>query len=143
MFLTNFHGDFFKYHLLDNQKYKLYNSQYDFEEIESFFGYKIHKNAIRLPGYPLVSSFLMTNTQIFNACNIIVLQHLILIMFLIMLLLSKIKKIKSILIFLMIIFFDPYNYLSNLISQDNPHFFEMIFFINLPDTDKISITTFL
>ena len=128
LFLTNFHGDFFKYHLLDNQKYKLYNSQYDFEEIESFFGYKIHKNAIRLPGYPLVSSFLMTNTQIFNACNIIVLQHLILIMFLIMLLLSKIKKIKSILIFLMIIFFYLYNYLSNLISQDNPHFFEMIFF---------------
>lgn len=128
LFLTNYHGDFLKYHLLDNQKYKLYNSQNDFDEIESFFGYKIHKNAIRLPGYPLISSFLMTNTQIFNACNIIALQHLILIIFLIMLLLSKIKKIKPILIFLMLIFFDPYNYLSTLISQDNPHFLEMIFF---------------
>ena len=70
----------------------------------------------------------MKITQIFNACNILVLQHLILILSLILILLTKVKKKIFILIFLMLVLFDPYNYFNKLLSQDNPHIFELIFF---------------
>ena len=126
-FGSNVYGDFFIRNLLNNSKYE-YFGKTENNEIK-LANFQISKDHIRLPGYPLISSFLMKVTKIKNACNIVVFQHLIILVLLISLIIfSHYRKISIIFFILILIMSDPYNYLLTIASMDNPHFFEAIIF---------------
>ena len=123
---NNFDGDLLFFNLEKNEIITKFNiekndSLYKFQNIQFF------KDAIRLPGYPLISGFLMKVTNKFDACNIVAFQNLI--FFLMLLCLLFVKGIKPIFfIILMILLADPYNHQISMIVLDFPHFFEMVIF---------------
>jgi len=123
---NNFEGDLLFFNLETNKKITKFNIG-NKNNIYKFKNIQFYKDAIRLPGYPLISGFLMKLTNKFNACNIVAFQNLI--FFLMLLSLLFIKGIKPIfIIILTILLADPYNYQMSMIALDFPHFFEMIIF---------------
>lgn len=123
---NNFDGDLLFFNLETKDKFIKTNIEkkvnlYEFSNVQFF------KDAIRLPGYPLINGLLMKVNNKYDACNIVAFQNLF--FFLILLCLLFIKQIKVIfIIILAILLTDPYNYLTTIIQLDFPHFFEMIIF---------------
>ena len=129
IFSNNVYGDNFTFNLINSEITYDYNNDFKVEYEFEALNLKVPKDSIRLPGYPLISSYLMKITNNYNACNIVFFQHILLVIFLISVLsLFKDNYRRKLIIFSIIIISDPTNYLMTLTSMDNPHFFEMLMF---------------
>lgn len=129
IFSNNVYGDIFTFNLINSEINYHYNNDFKIEYEYETINLKVPKDTIRLPGYPLISSFLMNITNNYNACNIVFFQHILLVIFLVSVLsLFKEDYRRKLIIFSLIIISDPTNYLMTLTSMDNPHFLEMLMF---------------
>jgi hypothetical protein len=124
---NNYYGDLIFFDV-DTDKYRIIkNSTSDLEAKKEMGQIKVSQSHYRLPGYPVIGSFMMKISNNYTACPIILFQNLILITFL-LIIFFLIKDKPFIYIFLFnLIIIDPTNDIIYFAMWDYPIFFEVFF----------------